>query len=301
MSTPHRRASRCTRDLDAARARRAPRARRERGQQRGVGVDRHPAEALEERRTETSPTLQAPRSGAKTEAARTTTRPTPRASRSPRAARPQSGPRRAISSAPIPGRSLTTPTTCPERAASRREERREVRARPETRTTMRRSARAGRADRSVFARAYLATRPARHNGSGERAAAQASTDVGRPRGPWPARRAGALVACSSRACCPCRSPRDDGFALWALYWHRDAAACAAPRARHECPPHGRDLSAALLVISTGSVALVWPVQKAWQDCRSRAVTLEAVEECDRTQRVELEEHLRRLTGLDRSR
>ena len=60
------------------------------------------------------------------------------------------------------------------------------------------------------------------------------------------------------------------------------------------------VSAALLVVSTGSVALVWPVQKAWQDCRAGAVTVEAIEQCDRTQRQDVEDYLRNLTGLSRS-
>jgi len=114
-----------------------------------------------------------------------------------------------------------------------------------------------------------------------------------------------LVACFVTSLLPLPfSLATIGFALWAL-----VLGIVTLRRVRRSPERGMSvtllmvgiLSAALLVISTGSVALGWPVQKAWQDCRSRAVTLEAVEECDRTQRVELEEHLRRLTGLDRSR
>lgn len=59
-------------------------------------------------------------------------------------------------------------------------------------------------------------------------------------------------------------------------------------------------SALLLVLSTGSVAVVWPVQQAWQECRSGARTVAAIEQCDRTHREDVEEHLRRITGLSRS-
>jgi len=57
------------------------------------------------------------------------------------------------------------------------------------------------------------------------------------------------------------------------------------------------LSALMLVLSTGAVALVWPVQQAWQECRAGAVTVEAVERCDRQQRIDLEDHLRELFNL----
>lgn len=58
-------------------------------------------------------------------------------------------------------------------------------------------------------------------------------------------------------------------------------------------------SALLLVVSTASVAVVWPVQQAWQECRGRAQTVEALEQCDRTHREDVEAHLRRITGLSR--
>jgi len=56
-------------------------------------------------------------------------------------------------------------------------------------------------------------------------------------------------------------------------------------------------SAVMLVVSTGTVLLVWPVQQAWQECRAGAVTVEAVERCDRQQRQDLEAHLRGIMGL----
>ncbi len=56
-------------------------------------------------------------------------------------------------------------------------------------------------------------------------------------------------------------------------------------------------SSVMLVASTGTVLLVWPVQQAWQECRAGAVTVEAVERCDRQQRQDLEEHLRGIMGL----
>jgi len=59
-------------------------------------------------------------------------------------------------------------------------------------------------------------------------------------------------------------------------------------------------SALMLVVSTGSVALVWPVQRAWQECRAGAVTVEAREQCDRQQRADLEAHLRELLRLPES-
>ena len=94
-----------------------------------------------------------------------------------------------------------------------------------------------------------------------------------------------------------------GFAAWAL-----VLGIVTLRRVRRSPERGMAtpmlmvgiFSAVLLVVSTGSVALVWPVQRAWQECRSRAVTVEAVEQCDRTQRQDIEEHLRRITGLSRT-
>jgi len=57
------------------------------------------------------------------------------------------------------------------------------------------------------------------------------------------------------------------------------------------------LSATMLVLSTAATLLVWPVQREWQECRAGAVTLEALEECDRQQRVDLENYLRERLGL----
>ena len=56
------------------------------------------------------------------------------------------------------------------------------------------------------------------------------------------------------------------------------------------------VSAALLIVSTGSVAIVLPVQQEWQECRAGAVTVEAIDACDRAQREGVEERLRELTG-----
>lgn len=51
-------------------------------------------------------------------------------------------------------------------------------------------------------------------------------------------------------------------------------------------------SATMLVVSTSATLLVWPVQRAWQECRAGAVTLEAIEQCDRQQRLDVENYLR---------
>lgn len=56
-------------------------------------------------------------------------------------------------------------------------------------------------------------------------------------------------------------------------------------------------SAGMLIVSTGTMVLVWPVQQAWQECRTGAVTVEAVERCDRQQRADLEDHLRDVFGF----
>lgn len=52
------------------------------------------------------------------------------------------------------------------------------------------------------------------------------------------------------------------------------------------------LSASLMLVSTLTVALVWPVQRGWQECRAGALTVEAQEQCDRELRVDLEDYLR---------
>lgn len=113
-----------------------------------------------------------------------------------------------------------------------------------------------------------------------------------------------LVACFVTSWLPLPfSLATAGFALWAL-----VLGIATLRRVRRSADQGftRPLllvgivSSALLVVSTGSAAIVLPEQMAWQRCRAGAVTVEAAEQCDREHRKAVEDRMRQLTGTLRT-
>lgn len=114
-----------------------------------------------------------------------------------------------------------------------------------------------------------------------------------------------LVACFVTSWLPLPfSLATAGFALWAL-----VLGIATLRRVRRSPDRGFTVplllvgivSSVLLVLSTGSAAIMLSEQLAWQECRGAAVTVRASEECDRAHRQAIEERVRELTGTLRTR